>query len=348
MDQKEQPIGEHLLLQYLQGNADQILSTEIERWLDADAGNRAMLDRLESLWVEAGKLSPVPVAVDVDAAWNKISSRIDLSRSRNRETPVGISRPIRIRRIWYAAASILVLAGAFALLRILTTGHPVTITAGTTPVTDTLADGSLVRLNVHSSITFPEKFDQDFRRVNLNGEAFFHASRNQAAPFVVETEEGSVMVLGTAFLVTANPGSDLQVAVREGKVRLFTVSPDARDTLSVILEQGEQGKVIRGVPQKVPWSGDAPDAIFWAGELLDFRNTPLPAVIETLEKHYSVKIIPLDPRMQNCRLTATFEGEPIDNIITVIAESFGFKFTKNGNIYSLEGVGCQTYENPDR
>ncbi len=348
MNQKEQPIGEHLLLQYLQGNADQNLSAEIERWLDADAGNRAMLDRLESLWVETGKLSPAPVAVDVDAAWKKIASRIDHSQSGYRETPGGISRHIWTRRIWYAAASILILAGALTLLRILATEKHVVITAGTTPVTDTLSDGSRVRLNVHSSITFPEKFDQDFRRIHLNGEAFFHASRNHNAPFVVETDDGSIMVLGTAFLVSANPGSDLLVAVREGKVRLFTVSPDTRDTLSVILEQGEQGKVIRGVPQKVSGSFDTPDAIFWAGELLDFRNTPLPAVIETLERHYSVKIIPLDPRMLNCRLTATFEGEPIDNIMTVIAESFGFKFTKNGNNYSLEGVGCQTYENPDR
>lgn len=347
MDQKEQPIGEHLLLQYLQGNADKILSAEIERWLDADAGNRAMLDRLESLWVETGKLSPAPVAVDVDAAWKKISSRIDHFETKSKEIPGGFSRSLIKRRLWYAAASVLFLAGAITLL-LLTTERSLTLTAGNHPVTDTLSDGSMVRLNVHSSLTFPEKFDQDFRRIHLNGEAFFHASRNHNAPFVVETDEGSIMVLGTTFLVSANPGSDLLVAVREGKVKLFTVSPDTRDTLSVILEQGEQGQVIRGVPQKVSGSFDTPDAIFWAGELLDFRNTTLTVVIETLERHYPVKIIPLDPSIMNCRLTATFEGEPIDNIITVIAESFGFKFTKNGNIYSLEGAGCQTYENPDR
>jgi ferric-dicitrate binding protein FerR (iron transport regulator) len=348
MDQKRQPIGEHLLLQYLQGKADQTLSAEIERWLSADAGNRALLDRLESLWVEAGKLSPAPVAVDVDAAWKKISAGIDQPESGNREFPAGLSRQIRIRRLWYAAASILILAGALTLLRVLMTGKPVTITAGTNPVTDTLPDGSRVRLNLHSSLTFPQKFDPDSRRVILTGEAFFHAFRNPVSPFLVETDSGSVMVLGTSFLVSAIPGCDLHVAVREGKVRLFTVSPGDRDTLSVILEHGEEGKVVRGVPQKISRQGDSPDAMFWAGELLDFRNTPLQDVIAALERHYPVQIIPLNKSMLNCRLTATFEGESIDNIIMVVAESFGFRYTKSSSTYSLEGAGCPEYESPDR
>lgn len=346
MDQKEQPVGEHLLLQYLQGQADQVLSAEIERWLEADTGNRETLDRLESLWVEAGKLTPAPVAVDVDAAWKKISLRIDHSEKSEGRRSVQGSRFSISHPIWYAAASVLLLTGIFGIYRLLTVNETCKIASLGIAITDTLPDGSRINLNVHSTLTFDENFDRDSRRVKLSGEAFFYTAHDSAIPFIVETKTGSVMVVGTAFLVSARPGSNLSVEVKEGKVRLFTVKPEANDTLSVFLEQGERGRVLKGIPEKVAPVTSSPDELFWADQALDFRNTPLSEVINTLEKHYSVKIKTTNAAMLNCRLTATFAGEDIDHIITVIAASFGFRFNKKGNIFSLEGAGCTLDENP--
>ena len=50
-----------------------------------------------------------------------------------------------------------------------------------------LPDGSKVKLNVGSSISFPEQFDKSKRNVILNGEAFFDVIKKEEAPFVIYT-----------------------------------------------------------------------------------------------------------------------------------------------------------------
>ena len=77
MDQNQGNIDEHLLLQYLLGNAGAEAQKHIEEWLNESKENRRLLDRLESLWLETGKLDPAPVAVDVEMAWKKVSRRMD-------------------------------------------------------------------------------------------------------------------------------------------------------------------------------------------------------------------------------------------------------------------------------
>ena len=76
MDQNRHDIDENLLLQYLQGNADETLKVSVEAWLNADRGNRKILDQMESLWLETGRISPAPVVVDVEAAWINMEYRL--------------------------------------------------------------------------------------------------------------------------------------------------------------------------------------------------------------------------------------------------------------------------------
>jgi len=79
MNQNRYDIDENLLLQYLQGNADETLKVSVEAWLNADRGNRKILDQMESLWLETGRISPAPVVVDVEAAWMKMENRITMT-----------------------------------------------------------------------------------------------------------------------------------------------------------------------------------------------------------------------------------------------------------------------------
>ena len=71
MKQIYPPFDDSLLLQYLLGKAGEEERRKIEAWLHDSAGNREYLDSLEKIWVEAGRITPAPVAVDVTAAWNR-------------------------------------------------------------------------------------------------------------------------------------------------------------------------------------------------------------------------------------------------------------------------------------
>jgi len=335
-------IEEHLLLQYLLRQTSAEDNTRIEAWLMENKGNRLLLDRLETLWAEAGKLTPSPVAVDTDAAWQRFSALIDRQEK-------GDSRPIArfpvtmhyLRYAMVAAAVLVLLIGIFAVYRFAAKpAQQLEMVAGMTLLTDTLPDGSPVALRAGSRLTFPDQFDKRFREVRLTGEAFFKVRPDRDQPFIVVAGKAIIRVVGTAFDVKAFPGRDITVAVEEGMVQLFTIDPVSGDTASILLEEGMKGYLPAGKMIPVRIDSHNPDELFWLDHQLVFRETDLALVIDILERNYKVRIRVSDPRINHCRLTATFTDEPIDRIMNVVAASFNLELNIENRNYLLQGTGC--------
>jgi ferric-dicitrate binding protein FerR (iron transport regulator) len=342
MYQNGQNIDEHLLLQYLLGNADAESCGHIEEWLNADSRNRNHLDRLESLWLETGKLSPNPVAVDVDAAWQRMDKRISQQKTADLNSHSAAkslwSRPGRV--LFRAAAVVILLAGIYGIFKLINKPAPIIEMASSMAVVhDTLPDGSKVALNLNSKLTFPEKFIQGSRVVNLTGEAFFDVRHDTQSPFVVHTGDIGVKVLGTSFGIKST-GGVVEVSVAEGRVLLYKTDKRTGDTSSVVLSAGQNGKCEPGAGKPFVTETDSPDLNFWANQSLDFRSTELSKVFALLEKYYSVKITVSDPAVLDCRLTATFMNDPPDKILTIICESFSLKLKPEGQKFYLTGHGC--------
>ena len=70
-----------------------------------------------------------------------------------------------------------------------------------TTLVTTLEDGSVVYLAGNTSLKFPEHFSSDRREVSLQGNALFDVAGNHKRPFIIETEDTRIEVLGTAFTV---------------------------------------------------------------------------------------------------------------------------------------------------
>ena len=82
-----------------------------------------------------------------------------------------------------------------------------------------LSDGTSVIINSDSKLSVPDHFVGKERRVYLEGEALFHVSRDSEHPFIVETEDGDITVLGTVFNVNAYPDETyIQTTLVEGSV----------------------------------------------------------------------------------------------------------------------------------
>ena len=64
-----------------------------------------------------------------------------------------------------------------------------------------LPDSYEIWINAGRTDTFPEVFANDKRLVTLDGEAYFTVKKDTTKPFVVETSQLSVKVLGTKFNV---------------------------------------------------------------------------------------------------------------------------------------------------
>jgi len=67
----------------------------------------------------------------------------------------------------------------------------------------TLPDGTIVKLNAGTVLTYPTIFAKDKREVTLVGEAYFEVAKRKDHPFVVQTKNQQVQVLGTHFNINA-------------------------------------------------------------------------------------------------------------------------------------------------
>ncbi len=339
-------IDDNLLLQYLLGNVNETVRNQVAKWLEADSMNRKRLDQLEALWLETGKLDPPPVPVDLSKAWDRMSSRIEKHEA-NVATPR--KKPVGIRYLQYAfsaAAMILIIFGIYTVLKFINVNaKEIEVAANESFVSDTLPDGSSLTLNKKSQLKYPEHFQDRMRVVKLSGEAFFEVSKDPLSPFVVYAGIAIVKVLGTKFNVSAYPGQDIQVTVTEGRVLFFTLDPTKKDTLSIIVEAGMSGILKRGASKPVVVEISVPDRLFWAKHTLDFNETPLSEVFGLVEKHYGVEISVNTPDILNCRLSTSFVNDPVNRIMTVIAESFGLKLSVEGTKYFLSGNGCSKENN---
>mgnify|MGYP001405766507 CR=1 FL=1 len=65
------------------------------------------------------------------------------------------------------------------------------------------------------------------------------------------------------------------------------------------------------------------------------------AVVAQLEQLFKVRVQLAHEGLERCVLTATFEDEPIDYILRVIADTYGLTLTQGApGTYLLDGPGC--------
>ena len=101
-----------------------------------------------------------------------------------------------------------------------------TVSAGAAISVITLPDQTKVTLNRYSSLTYPDRFKEDRREVQLQGEAYFEVEKDARHPFVVKADPVEVEVLGTHFNVEAYPGdAEVKTTLLEGSVAVNALFP---------------------------------------------------------------------------------------------------------------------------
>lgn len=337
-------INEEHLIAYLTGDADTTLIQKVEEWLSLSPENAAKIDEIEKIWLESGKLNPAPVPVDIDAAWNKLSSRIDSSDNKVVKLNIEKKGITKFTRTLLRVAAVLILAvGAWSIIIYTLNGNKQqTLLSQNSVINEKLSDGSKVSLNANSKLIYPEEFAGKTREVELEGEAFFEIEPNKEKPFIIHSENANIKVLGTSFNVKAYSDlKEIEVAVNTGVVMLFTVNSATNDTTSVILHVGEKG-IYNKENKTVEKSGTvSADELYWLNRTLIFKETELKKVIEMLQDCYNVTITVENDNANTCRLNAIFKNESIDEILDVIAASFNLKVVKDKDKnYTLNGNGC--------
>lgn len=162
----------------------------------------------------------------------------------------------------------------------------------------TLPDGTEVWLNAASSIEYPVAFKGEERRVKISGEVYFDVTNRSWQPFVVETGDMKVEVLGTSFNINAYANEQTtQTTLLTGAVKITPAHASAADHKArhKILVPGQTAILSKtDTPAEpsltVTESIDPGKITAWKNGLFNFDGVDLYSIMRQLERWYNIDV----------------------------------------------------------
>ncbi len=232
-----------LITRCLSGNADQQEWEELNSFLKENNENRLYYFYCKRIWFESSKQTGD--SPETDLRWERLKVRMGSQKN----IPGSISGRNKNRRVLKtlgiaASISLLIALTSFTTYifhqtaKFATTLNEVTAPLGSR-TNLVLPDGSSVWLNSGSKLTYTSGFGRKTRDVSLSGEAFFDIRHQEKKPFIVNSGDLHIEVLGTIFNVKAYPDEKtIETTLVEGKVsvRLNT----AKGGQTIVLKPNEK------------------------------------------------------------------------------------------------------------
>ena len=197
-----------------------------------------------------------------------------------------------------------------------------------------LIDGTRIRLNANSKITYPETFTESIREVTLEGEAYFDVARDATRPFIVRTQFANTQVLGTSFNIHTSAEA-VAVTLVEGKVNVS--EPNGP---SALLSPNQQAVVSPGAQKIAMHDVDDEKYIGWKNNTLHFDHVTLGEAFAVLENWYNVQIKVNNAALANCVITSKYENESLDNVLNSFVFMLKIDYKINGRLVTVSGPGC--------
>jgi transmembrane sensor len=212
-----------------------------------------------------------------------------------------------------AAVLVLALAISFSTAKFILSPNEITqIAAKGEKKEILLKDGSVIVLNSNSSITYPEEFGAT-RNIKLSGEAYFKVFHDDNKPFIVQTHDVKVKVLGTSFDINSYNHRQTKVSVLAGKVEV--TSPTGK---KVHIIKNQEADLIGKSDFEIS-EEDSQERIAWTSNIIILKNTTLAETAKIIENWYNVEITFEDPSLQNLTISGKFKDEKLENVLESIA-----------------------------
>lgn len=177
-----------------------------------------------------------------------------------------------------------------------------------------LADGSRVELDTRTSLDI----GTGGRMLALHGgQIFVTAARDPGRPFRVQSGEGFIEALGTAFGVRLDDATTT-VVVTESRVRVSSGDP-GRPPSSVEIRAGEGAGYTTGMRPTSPSPADLRERTAWRDGELSFDDRPLGEVMAELGRYQRGVVVFMDGDLQLLPVTGVFKVDNIDGILEAVA-----------------------------
>lgn len=319
------------IIEYLQEKTDPETTKKVDKWILQSEENRKQVEDLYYLLFISDKADTFE-KIDVKEAYQEFCDKYNTNYN------VEISKTKKIKNIslWRnipyvaAIAILLIISGLF--LSIIMQGSKNQIFTVTTKLGERafveLPDGTQAWLNACSDISYSQSIFPRKRNVILHGEAYFDVAHNKRSPFVVNTEEVNIEVLGTKFNVRNNRDERyVTTTLIEGSINFNSEHAG----INLKLRPGEEMKFDKNNHKySLLTESNTKEVIGWIDGRLIFRNNTLQEIAILLQQNYNVRIHFADEGVKNERFNANFEiADNIYQILSILELTNRFSYEIN-------------------
>ena len=154
-----------------------------------------------------------------------------------------------------------------------------------------LPDGTRVWLNAASSLKFPLRFTGlKERKVELKGEAYFEVEKDASRPFIVQSDQQTVQVIGTHFNINSY-GDELntKTTLLEGAVKVTALK--GPEEVQAFLKPGQQARVSSSSKLIDVKRVDPMTEIAWKNGQFFFENESIENIMKQISRWYDVEVV---------------------------------------------------------
>lgn len=201
----------------------------------------------------------------------------------------------------------------------------------------TLSDGTKIWLNSGSKLIFPSAFKTNERSVFLEGEAIFEVAHNPEKPFLVNSKNHQIEVLGTVFNVSTYKNDDVITTVLEsGSIKInYQDGRILKTNESQLLRPNQKASFDKQSGEIKTYNVEIEPYFSWRDGIFIFKNDKLESIMKKISRYYNVEIEISNKDLAN----ETFSGyldvkDDIDNVMKTLKETsdFNYEFSKEQKI----------------
>lgn len=289
----------------------------------------------EELWVSSAVADDTQ-QYDVDQAFERFRKRTGLDQSGRQS--------YKWYRTWSVAAVAIVLLGLITVTaywqgsrQIQSNFSDIVVEAPLGSKTKlTLPDGSTVWLNAGSKMVYSQGFGVSDRRLAFQGEGYFEVEKNDEMPFLVQTHDVNVTVVGTKFNFRNYPeDEEAVVELLEGKVALEN---PLKEEAVRYLSPNEKMVLHKATGEMDITSTKVKEATLWTENILLFDEDLLPDIVRELERSYHVQIEIENEDLKQTRFYGQFNQleQNIYDVLDMLSETGKLKYHEEGKVIYLK------------
>lgn len=315
-----------IFIKYLHGNCTITEFEQLLLWIRDDSLKNSGKEMVQEIWEEFEPEALPVERIKYNRILDKIHHQININQNPTQLVIQKALTKTRILTIITRAAAILLLPVLSLLLYTNLSDHDryaanlneleVEAPAGSRMHIE-LGDGTKVFLNHGSKLIYPYRFDGEFRKVFLTGEAYFEIAHNAKVPFIVGTDRLEVKATGTAFNVSDYPDDDaVETTLVEGKVILYERKSNSE------IKALTPGECLKFDAKKNIYTLETENThkyTAWKDGLLVFKNDNVEDIAKKLARWYNIDVEISNQKTIEYPFTATFRDETLPQVLELLS-----------------------------